>query len=157
VIDTTINMYITKILTIIFLAFMIPNIAVYAYHMQHEFHESQENATHFKETSNEQFGEGIFFLIVTIGYVIMTIWVLIRPKNTIPYLVILIGTVVIIVIYYLSKTSGVPILDGFDNWIIDDSTNWKDAVTKIAQQAMVIPLAMLLVLNTTNKKINSTK
>ena len=133
---------------------MIPNIAVYAYHTQHEFHESQENIVKFPQISNEQFGEGIFFLIVTVGYIIMTVWIFVKPNNAIPYIVILVGTVLIIVIYYLSKTSGVPILDGFDNWIIDDSTNWKDAVTKIAQQIFVIPLSIMLGLRTTTTKVN---
>ena len=134
---------------------MIPNIAVYAYHMQHEFHESEENAAKFPQQSAEQFGEGIFFLIVTIGYSITTILVLVKPTNLISYYAILIGTVIIIVIYYLSKTSGVWIYDGFDNWIIDNSTNWKDSVTKIAQQTFVIPLSMLLVLQLRNRESES--
>jgi hypothetical protein len=142
-----------KILFAIFLLFMIPNIVVYAYHMQHEFHESTESIEHgYIEKGNEQFSEGIFFFIVAFGYIVTTSFVIIRPYNPVSYYAILVGTVIIIVIYYLSKTTGVPIFDGFDNWIIDNSTNWKDSVTKIAQQALVIPLSMLLILNTIARK-----
>lgn len=125
---------------------MIPNIFVYAYHSHHEFEEAFEHqpvaTTNHK--GNEQFAEGIFFASIAIGYTITTILVVVKRHNTAPYYVILVGTVVIIIIYYLSKTSGFPAPDFYDNWIIDDTTNWKDNVTKIAQQIFVIPLAMML-------------
>jgi len=145
---------IIKILLILFLVAMIPNIFVYGYHGHHEFEEAFEHIG-IPETDhkgNEQFAEGIFFSIVTVGYIITTIFVLVKPYNTISYYAILVGTVIIIIIYYASKTSGLPAPDFYDNWIIDDSTNWKDNVTKIAQQAMVIPLSMLLILRATKIK-----
>jgi hypothetical protein len=131
-------------LLIIFLIFMIPNIAVYAYHANHELHESKENAIKYPEISSEQFAEFIFFTAIAIGYTICTVAIVAKRSRTAPYYVILIGTVVIIIIYYMSKTIGFPVPDYHNWWMIDDSTNWKDLVTKICQQIFVIPLAMML-------------
>ena len=134
-----------SILSIIFVIIMIPNISIYIYHSNHEFHESEENKEKgFIEIANEQRAEGIFFAFIAIGYIICTIIILIKPENTISYYAILVGTIVIIIIYYSSKTIGFPVPDGFDYWMIDNSTNWKDNITKIAQQMFVIPLAMML-------------
>ena len=125
---------------------MIPNIFVYAYHTDHELSEGFKNilnpATNHK--GNEQLAEGIFFLGITLGYIITTLYIEFRPNNLKAYYIIILGTIAIIVIYYLSKTTGFPAPDLYDWMIIDDTTNWKDAVTKIAQQTFVIPLSMLL-------------
>lgn len=123
---------------------MIPNIAVYGYHANHELHESQENSAKYPEITNEQFAEFIFFSTIAIAYTICTILIVVKRSRTAPYYVILIGTVVIIIIYYMSKTIGFPVPDYNNWWMVDDSTNWKDLVTKIAQQTFVIPLAMML-------------
>jgi hypothetical protein len=135
-----------KILITIFLICMIPNIFVYAYHGNHEFEEASEHigTVEYDHKGKEQFAEGIFFTVVTIGYIATTIGLLIKPEKKVFHYAILIGTVSIIVVYFASKTIGVPAIDGYDNWIIDDTTNWKDNVTKIAQQIFVIPVGMLL-------------
>ena len=78
---------------------MIPNIIVYVGHGLHEFDESIENKTQFPEKSNEQFSEGIFFVSIAIGYTITTVLVIVKPDNPIAYIVILVGTVIIICIY----------------------------------------------------------
>lgn len=123
---------------------MIPNIFVYAYHANHELNESKENLAKFPQISHEQFAEFVFFTGIAAGYTICTIAIIAKRHVTAPYYVILVGTVIIIIIYYLSKTSGFPVPDFYDWWMIDDSTNYKDVVTKIAQQTFVIPLAMML-------------
>lgn len=123
--------------------FMIPNITVYFYHSFHEYNESQENQLMYRHIANEQFAEFILFQVIAWGYTIMTIFVMVKPANKKAYKVIFIGTPIIIVIYYLSKTVGMPVPDFYDWWMVDNSTNWKDDVTKIAQQTFVIPLAML--------------
>jgi len=144
-----------KILLMSFLVLMVPNIFVYAYHTEHEFSEGFKNiqnpATNHK--GNEQLVEGIFFLGITLGYIITTIYVIFRPTNLKNYYIIILGTIAIIVIYYLSKTTGFPAPDFYDWIIIDDTTNWKDTVTKIAQQTFVIPLSMLLGIRLMNKKL----
>jgi MFS superfamily sulfate permease-like transporter len=136
---------ISNILLIIFLVLMIPSIAVYAYNANHEYHESEESkANGLIEKSAEQRAEFILFGSIAIIYAIPTVFITVYRNKTLPYYIILVTTVVITVIYYLSKTTGVWIPDGFDNWIVDTTSNWKDAVTKISQQAFVIPLSMLL-------------
>jgi hypothetical protein len=52
----------------------------------------------------------------------------------------------------MSKTIGFPNIDFYDWIIIDNTTNWKDLVTKIAQQSFVIPLSILLGIIYTQKR-----
>ncbi|MGZ8887524.1 MAG: hypothetical protein ACXW1A_04590 [Nitrososphaeraceae archaeon] len=135
----------SNLLLILFLILIVPSIAVYAYNANHEYHESEESkANGLIEKAAEQRAEFILFAGIAIIYAIPTFFITVYRNKTLPYYVILGTTVVISVIYYLSKTTGVWIPDGFDNWIIDNTVNWKDAVTKISQQAFVIPLSMLL-------------
>ena len=136
---------ISNFLLILFLVLIIPSIAVYAYNANHEYHESEESKIEgLIEKSAEQRAEFMLFAGIAIIYAIPTFFIIVYRNKTLPYYVILVTTVVISIIYYLSKTTGVWIPDGFDNWIIDTTSNWKDAVTKISQQAFVIPLSMLL-------------
>ena len=136
---------ISNFLLILFLVLIIPSIAVYAYNANHEYHESEESKIEgLIEKSAEQRAEFMLFAGIAIIYAIPTIFIIVYRNKTLPYYVILVTTVVISIIYYLSKTTGVWIPDGFDNWIIDTTSNWKDAVTKISQQAFVIPLSKLL-------------
>ena len=136
---------ISNTLLILFLVLMIPSIAVYSYNANHEYHESEESkANGLIEKSAEQRAEFILFGGIAIIYAIPTFFITVYRNKTLPYYIILVTTVVITVIYYLSKTTGIWIPDGFDNWIVDTTSNWKDAVTKISQQAFVIPLSMLL-------------
>jgi hypothetical protein len=69
--------------------------------------------------------------------------VFIKPNNVIPYYVILLGTVAIVIVYYLRAITGIPVL-GTDLWIKEYTTDHRDVITKVAQQALVIPLAMML-------------
>jgi hypothetical protein len=85
------------------------------------------------EKSAEQRAEFMLFGGIAIIYAIPTFFITIYRNKTLPYYVILVTTVIISVIYYLSKTTGVWITDGFDNWTVDTTANWKDAVTKITQ------------------------
>lgn len=135
-----------KALLAIFLICMIPNIFVYGYHANHELTEANEHIGDpvLDHKGKEQFAEGVFFSVIAAGYTFATAALLIAPYNPIPYYIIFFGTIAIILIYYASKTSGFPAPDGYDNWIVDDTTNWKDNVTKIAQQIFVIPLALLM-------------
>jgi len=124
---------------------MVPNIVVYAYNAIHEYQESEESKIEgLIEKSAEQRAEFVLFAGIATIYAISTFFVVRYRNRTLPYYIILFTTVVIAVIYYISKTTGIWIPDGFDNWIIDNTVNWKDAITKISQQAFVIPLSMLL-------------
>lgn len=133
-----------KILSIIFVAFMIPNIIVYIEHSLLEFGESQDSSAQgMVNKSTRQLGEGIFFALIAIGYIITTILIFVKPKNVIPYYVLLVGTVSILVVYYFRATTGIPVL-GTELIIKEYTIDYRDVITKISQQAFVIPLAMML-------------
>ena len=80
--------------------------------------------------------------MVAIGYIITTILIFAKPNNVIPYYAILIGTVAIIIVYYFWTMTGIPVI-GTDLIIKEYSIDYRDVITKIAQQAFVIPLAMI--------------
>ena len=123
---------------------MIPNVIVYVEHSLLEFEESQNSKEQeMLNKSTRQLGEGIFFAMIAIGYVITTILIFIKPNNIIPYYVLLIGTVAILIVYYFRTMTGIPI-PGTDLIIKEYTIDYRDVITKIAQQAFVIPLAMML-------------
>ena len=132
------------ILSIIFLALMIPNVAVYLEHSLLEFGESGKSAANSEiNKSTRQLAEGIFFALTAVGYIVCTILIFVKPNFTIPYYVILVGTVAIMVVYYMRTMTGVPI-PGTDLIIKEYAIDYRDVITKIAQVALVIPLAMML-------------
>jgi len=132
------------ILTIIFGGLMIPNVIVYLEHSLLELDESKESVGKGSiNQSTRQFAEGTFFALVAIGYIITTILIFAKPNNVIPYYAILIGTVAIIIVYYFRTITGIPVI-GTDLIIKEYSVDYRDVITKIAQQASVIPLAMML-------------
>ncbi|MCJ7637719.1 MAG: hypothetical protein ACXWFZ_11040 [Nitrososphaeraceae archaeon] len=123
---------------------MIPNVIVYVEHSLLEFDESQNSTEQgMVNKSTRQLAEGIFFALIAIGYVVTTILIFIRPNNVIPYYVLLIGTVAILIVYYFRTMTGIPI-PGTDLLIKEYTIDYRDVITKIAQQAFVIPLAMML-------------
>ena len=123
---------------------MIPNVIVYVEHSLLEFEESQNSKEQgMVNKSTRQLAEGIFFAMIAIGYVITTILIFIKPNNVIPYYVLLIGTVAILIVYYFRTMTGIPI-PGTDLIIKEYAIDYRDVITKIAQQAFVIPLAMML-------------
>ena len=137
------NKHIT-ILSIIFVALMIPNVIVYVEHSLLEFEESQNSSEQgMVNKSTRQLGEAIFFAAVAIGYVVTTIFIFAKPNNVIPYYVLLIGTVAILIVYYFRAMTGIPI-PGTDLIIKEYAIDYRDVITKIAQQMFVIPVAMML-------------
>jgi hypothetical protein len=93
--------------------------------------------------STRQLAEGIFFAMIAIGYIVTSILIFAKPNNVIPYYIILAGTVAIIIVYYFRTMTGIPII-GTDLIIKEYAIDYRDVITKIAQQAFVIPLAMML-------------
>jgi hypothetical protein len=81
--------------------------------------------------------------MIAIGYIVTTILIFAKPNNVIPYYIILVGTVAIIIVYYFRTMTGIPII-GTDLIIKEYSIDYRDVITKITQQAFVIPLAMML-------------
>src|SRR5215210_495013 len=92
----------------IFLITVIPTIYLYLEHSNHErmaYLDSKEKNDSYKAT--KQLAESTFFLFVGIGYLVCSILIILAPEKRIPYLVILVGTVVVVIIYYL-RINGIP-------------------------------------------------
>jgi hypothetical protein len=63
------------------------------------------------------------------------------PTSRLPYLVIIVGTIAVVILYYF-RIYGIPI-PGTQIVIVDFSSDWRDVVTKIAQQILVVPVTAL--------------
>ena len=123
---------------------MIPNVIVYVEHALLEIDESQKSHEQgMVNKSTRQLSEGIFFAMIAIGYIVTTALIFTKPNNVIPYYVLLIGTVAILVVYYFRSTTDIPI-PGTDLIIKEYAIDYRDVITKISQQAFVIPLGMML-------------
>lgn len=145
----------TKIFLLsIFLISVIPCIYVYLEHgyvEQKAFDKSIAKDNQTKAT--KQAGEALLFYGIGFGYILTTILIFIKPEWKIPYFIILVGTVAVVILYYC-RIYGIPI-PGTPIVITDFSSDWRDVVTKICQQILVIPVSILLVLVATNsRKIN---
>ncbi|MFB5600217.1 MAG: hypothetical protein ACE5SW_08335 [Nitrososphaeraceae archaeon] len=132
------------ILSIIFLALMIPNVVIYIEHSILEFLESGKSVQNSEiNKSTRQFAEGVFFALTAIGYIVCTVLIFVKPNLKIPYYAILIGTVAIMIVYYMRTMTGVPI-PGTELIIKEYAIDYRDVITKLAQIGLVIPLAMML-------------
>jgi hypothetical protein len=132
----------------IFLITVIPVIYVYIDHAIVEGEASLEAKTEIKKLKT--FSEGLFFMIIGLGYVLALGFMFLYPQSRLSYLAILIGTVAIIILYYF-RLYGIPI-PFTEIVIVDFSSDYRDVITKICQQILVIPVSILLVLNTRKKE-----
>jgi fatty acid desaturase len=133
----------TKLLYLLFFVTVIPTIYVYIEHGNAElvsYQKSIEKGNEYKAT--KQLGEAVLFIGIAIGYIICILLIIIFPKNKMPYIVLIIGTIAIVILYYF-RIYGIPVI-GTDVVIRDISTDWRDIITKICQQILVIPLSILL-------------
>ena len=133
-----------KILYLIFFVTVIPTVYVYAEYAiaeKNAYDKSIAKGDDYKAT--KQKGEFTLFFLIALGYAIGTIFIIAVPKNKIPYIVIIVGTIAIVILYYF-RIYGIPI-PGTDVIIRDISTDWRDVITKICQEIMIIPLTALLI------------
>ena len=138
----------TKLFLIsIFLITVIPTIYVYLEHASVELDAYDKAKTETKMIKT--LSEAIFFTSIAFGYLLSIVAMAYFPESRVPYLVILVGTVAINFLYYF-RIYGIPVL-GTEIVITDLSTDWRDVVTKIAQQILVIPVTALLILRTKQK------
>lgn len=130
----------TKLLLFIYLVTVIPTFVIY---LEHAIVEMQ---AHLDAKSSSKaiktMGEALLFFGIGIGYILLTVLIFVYPNSRIPYLVILVGTVVVVILYYM-RIYGIPI-PGTLIVITDFSSDWRDVITKICQQILVIPIAILL-------------
>lgn len=132
-----------KILFIIFFATVIPTVYIY---LEHGFEELGAGEKSLDAGNNHKYikqsGEGFFFILIANGYIWTTGFLLWFSKSKIPYLVLIIGTIAVVILYFL-RIFGIPI--PFTDVIIRDlSTDWRDVATKIPQMIMLVPLSILL-------------
>jgi hypothetical protein len=139
---------INKILLLIFLVTVIPTIYVYIEHANVEIKAYENAKTETKKIKT--FGEGLLFYGIAAGYIITAILIFVKPDWKIPYLVILVGTVAVVILYFL-RIYGIPI-PGTLIVITDLSSDWRDVVTKICQNILVIPIGILLGIKLMEKK-----
>ena len=132
------------VLLSIFLISVIPVIYVYINHAGEELNSHYNAKTETKAIKT--LGESSLFYAIGFGYIVMTAWIvigkLVNKESKIPYIIILVGTILVIVVYFL-RIYGIPI-PGTDIVITDLSTDYRDVITKIGQSILIIPIAMLL-------------
>ncbi|MDF2736335.1 MAG: hypothetical protein K0S93_191 [Nitrososphaeraceae archaeon] len=133
----------TKILLLysIFLVALIPTIYIYLEHANVEFKAFENAKTETKQIKT--LSEFALFFGIALGYIVSFVAMLYFPQSRIPYLVILVGTVAIVILYYF-RIYGIPI-PFTEIVIVDFSSDWRDVITKICQQILVIPLSILFV------------
>jgi hypothetical protein len=126
----------------IFLVTLIPTIYVYIEHANVEAKAFENAKTETKKIKT--MSEALLFGGIGFGYTITTIFIFLKPQNPIPYLVIIVGTIAVVILYYL-RIYGIPI-PFTEIVIVDFSSDWRDVITKIAQQILIVPVTALLIL-----------
>ena len=133
----------TKIFLLsIFLITVILTIAIYIEHAIVEIKAFEIATTETKQIKT--LSETLLFAGIGLGYVIATIFIFIKPRNPVAYLVIIVGTVAVTILYYL-RIYGIQI-PFTEIVIVDFSSDWRDVITKICQQILVIPATALLLM-----------
>lgn len=131
-----------KLLLTIFLATVIPTLVVYLEHAYIELEASMESISETKKIKT--LSEFIFFVVIGLGYLVLTVFIIIFPQSRLPYLIVIVGTVAVVIFYFISRIYPIPIPT--TDYVIRDTTiDWRDVITKICQQILVIPASMLLV------------
>lgn len=144
------------LLFFLYLIAVIPVIAVYLEHANVEIKAHSEAQTETKKIKT--YAEALLFASIAVGYIIVTIFIFLYPNNPIPYLVVIVGTIAIVILYYL-RLYGIPIPFTEGGIVITDlSSDWRDAITKIFQTILVVPITAMLVLQhiKTRKSLGAT-
>ena len=138
-----------SILFLITFALILPTSYIYVDHANVEAKAYENAKTETKKIKT--MSEALLFFGIGLGYIITMCYMLLYPQNRLPYLVLLVGTVAVTILYYF-RIYGIPIpfTDGIV--IVDFSSDWRDVITKICQQILVIPVAILMVVNTYTRK-----
>lgn len=124
----------------IFLITVIPTIVIYLEHAVIEMQAHLEAET--EPDAIRTMGEALLFFGIGVGYILLSLLIFVYPNSRIPYLVILVGTAAVVILYYM-RIYGIPV-PGTLVVITDFSSDWRDVITKICQQILVMPIAILL-------------
>lgn len=85
-------------------------------------------------------GQTIFFVIVGIAYIVAAAWMLKNRRNSskVPYIIALWGSLVIIVLYIISRTVNVPYIG------LEAEVNTIDIISKVLQVGIIIGSLIVL-------------
>lgn len=112
-------------------------------------HQDAEELKNHDSNLQERFADQLeftLFLIVGFGYICMSIWILIgKTKMIIPYSITMVGSILLIGIYLLAITNGVPIVG------IEDESDVLATVSKMLQ-ASIISITVILISSVESKK-----
>ena len=105
------------------------------------------SAVYFVETSEELFEEqdmikGPFFLVVAIAYIPVAVWMLKSPNSSAPYVVTIVGTVGIMILYAVTRIDAGAIALGLEH---AGNVGHLGMVSKIVQVGVVIGSVWALV------------
>lgn len=114
------------------------------------------SVVYFVETSEELFEEhdmikGPFFLIVAIVYIPIAFWMMKSPDNSAPYLVTIVGTVGIIILYAVTRTDMAAVF-GMES----GSVGHLGMVSKVLQFGVIVGSALALIQTKKNMWLEST-
>lgn len=98
------------------------------------------STVYFVETSEELFEEqymikGPFFLVIAIAYISVTFWMLRNPNSSTSYIVTIVGTIVIISLYAVTRTDADAIALGLEH---AGKIGHLGMVSKVVQVGVVI-------------------
>lgn|GEM_PF-1736776 len=132
----------------LYLITVIPTIYVYIEHalVEKNAHDNAKTETKKIKTS----AESLLFISIALGYIIASLFMLLKPQSAVPYLAVIIGTIAIVILYYF-RIYGIPIPFTEGLVITDLSSDWRDVITKICQQILIAPCTALLVIMTRTK------
>jgi hypothetical protein len=96
--------------------------------------------------------EGPFFLIITVLYIPIGLWAIIRNSN-LPFVIMLVGTIVIVIIYLISLSNfsyllGMKKPDGIDSLAV---------ISKVYQAGIIIISIWLIYTNRIKERIVAAK
>jgi len=92
------------------------------------------------------------FIIVGFGYIGMAIWILIKKINTVvPYIITMVGSILLISIYLLAITIGVPLVG------VENESDVLATLSKILQGSIISIIVILIYSVVSNKSAHKVK
>ena len=112
---------------------------VYLEHGMVELDAYNNAKTDIKKTKT--LGEGALFIAIATGYIVGALFMGLLRNYQASHAFVVVGTIAVVILYYL-RIYGIPI-PGTEIVITDLTSDWRDVVTKIFQQILVVPASMM--------------
>lgn len=142
---TTITVQPTVKIAYITVALILLTGAIYFYVASQDYTDISQSAHQPADNKDAQdimatTNEMIFFIIIGLGYTAVGIYTLEnRYRNKIPYIMVVIGSSVLILFYIMTRTINIPSIG------IQDDVGGTDILTKVMQAAIVVLSSYILV------------